>query len=295
MNIPGLAQLRAQLKYTIQKIRPVRPLPLDFDLQKGRKKLAFVNAEIDKLVDKYDKSYIQTRKHPDVIAELKLHIIDALIVKFYDTLNNKPPFPTKAIEEIFDEVYKETFVNCILPENALIAPQSNELYDPDNAFERLLASSVEPLPLHTVMVQAETNKSFQDAIQLKNSISLNPEVPVKKDSYDLTKIIIHNDRRFRSHEESLLCKIAYNKEKIKFLDAQYDLLETYLSKLYCEHLTPEQRLKFVFENKYRLPNIKCSPLDKTPGNVEKLFTNFSELLLNVENSKEALEANGMSI
>jgi len=292
MSIPGLSQLKSQFTRFFEKIRPIRPLPDGFDYEGARKKLEFVYDEIDKLVDKYDESYIQTKKHPDVIKEMKIQIVAALITKYHDSLDQKPPFSTYAIEELFDAMYKEVFVNCILPEGTI--PPGPELTESHGAFERLIGAHVGPHDIGTLELVNPSSQTAKEMFELLETPQLRPIINPPESQADASSLM-KNDRKFRDRDEAVNCMIVYNREKIKFLNAQYDLLENYLKQLYCEHMTAEERLKFSADRKYRLSHIKCNPDTKTPGSFEKLFSNFSELLLNVENSKKGLEANAMSI
>jgi hypothetical protein len=295
MHLPGFAEIKSRLKHFYKNAKPHEPMPADFDMEAAMTKLAYVGGEIDKLVDEYDKKQLKVKQHPDVVQEIKKTVKDVLMVHYWQDLlgDNEKPIDDYTIRQTFDQIYNRAFIECIVSREDTLRLTDTQI-NTKQSFDDLLVSPGK-------------QQTFQETLQFANDVSANfesmfetkelPESSLIEASPSIKneELFLKRDKTFRSEDEAIMCKITYNKEKIKFLSAQYAVLEHYLKHAFCDDMTGKQRSAFRLESRYNLQNLNCDTNTETPGDLLKLFDKFNELLLNVEKSKEALEANGMSV
>jgi hypothetical protein len=301
MYLPGISELKTALNQLLTHFPDSQPIPADFEFAKAEQKLAYVNGVIDNLVNDYDKRNIRVKQHPDIIAEVKDAVRSVLIAYYWEDLllsDDKRPIGDYTIQQVFDQIYHRAFTECIVSKEnvqTLTADQSFTKKSFENVLGKVNVPTIDSMLQYTSTISTHNfDTLFESPTPKKSdesSASLIEIVEPKKTSSDL---LLNQDKTFRSDEEAIMCKITYNTEKIKFLSAQYALLELYLKFAFCEGLTDTQRIQFIQKTGYTLPKLKCN-MSETPGELLKLFNKFNELLLNVEKSKEALEKNGMSI
>ncbi len=295
--ISSVSELVDRLRHVSLQFRTDgRPMPYDYNTGAAREKLSYVNDKVDALIDSYDKEHRQSVKHPDVISQVKIAIVDILITLYWKQLSeddDERPIPDQTIKLVFDKVYLGTFINCILPDKDINdALQKYQNAKTRKTFAQVLETKETPPVLPIVQ---ETSYSFEQLFALNEPKEVKPIIEDVNESEKTGDFLFEKDKKFRSPEEAVFCKIEYNNEKIKFLEAQYELLELYMKRIYCEELTHAQRLEFRQKTKHSLKTITCEFSNETPGALTTLFDKFTELMFIAEKSKEALGANGMSI
>ncbi len=297
MFLQGLsAKLKQWHDALLQNEQVSEPIPADFDMPGALTRLAYVDGVIDNLIDEYDRKQTKVKQHPDVIQEIKKTIKDVLIANNWREFagNNERPINDFTIRQTFDAIYRRAFIECIVSKDDILSLTNGQSIS-NQSFEQVLVAQEKQQTFDETLHYAnDVTSNFENVFekrQLTQAVTPIEALPTTNNQ----ELLLKANKKFRSEDEAIMCKITYNKEKIKFLSAQYSLLELYLKHAFCDGMTGEDRIAFRTQSGYNLQNIKCDTTTKTPGELSVLFDKFNELLLNVEKSKEALEANGMSV